>query len=56
MNKAAAFDYIELKSFEIRLIILPIYWDFAVYWEILDSFLYIKNISRPLTLLSKYGL
>ena len=43
----------ELKSLEIKLIILPNYWDFAVYWEILDSFVYIIITNVLLTLATK---
>ena len=43
----------ELKSLEIKLIILPNYWDFAVYWEILDSFAYIIITNVLLTLATK---
>jgi hypothetical protein len=43
MNK---FVSIELKSLEIKLIILPIYWDLAVYCEILDILVKIRNTKR----------
>ena len=54
-NSQGPFCSMMLKSFDIMLIILPTSWFFTVYWDTLDNFEKISNISPDLALATIIG-